>query len=51
MDDFFWNYDGRRQIDEGEGTEGFESISAAVFELSRISGKGAESTPPPQRGA
>ena len=42
-----------RQIGAREGTESFVSISAAVFELSRKSGRGgAESAPPPLlRGA
>ena len=35
-------------MDAGEGTESFVSISAAIFELSRKSGRGeaAESAPP-----
>ena len=34
------------QIDAGEGTESFVCISAAVFELSRKSGRGGISPPP-----
>ena len=43
--------DGRRQIDVGEGTESFVSISAAVFELSRKSGRGGGQNVSPQRDA
>ena len=42
----FWTFGGRRQIDAGEGTKSFESIYVAVFELSRKTGKGADSAPP-----
>ena len=37
-------------IDAGEGTENLVSISAAVFELSRKSGRGGN-LPPPLSGA
>ena len=47
LDGFFWNFGGRRQIDAGEGTESFASISAAVFELSRKSGRGGGNICPP----
>ena len=42
----FWNFDDRRQIDAEEGTKSFASISAAVFELSRKSGRGGGDIPP-----
>ena len=29
---FFWNFDGRRQVDAGEGTKSFASISVAVLQ-------------------
>ena len=42
----FWNFCGRREIDAWEGTETFVSVSDAVFELSRKTGRGwAESAP------
>ena len=47
---FFWNFGGRRQIDAEEGAESFVSISAAVFELSRKSGRGGQYLPPPPPG-
>ena len=43
----FRNFGGRRQFDAGEGTESFASISAAVFELSRKSGRGGAIFAPP----
>ena len=49
LTDFSKNFGGRRQIDAGEGTKRFASISAAVFEASRKSGMGAESPPPAGR--
>ena len=51
MNGFFWNSDGRRQIDAGEGTEIFVSISAAIFELSRKSSKGGAEFALPRSGA
>ena len=48
---FFWNFSGGRQIDAGEGTERFVSISVAVFELSRKSGMEGNISPAPQRDA
>ena len=47
LDGFFWNFSGRRQIDDGEGTESFASIPDAVFELSRKSGRGGGNMSPP----
>ena len=44
---FFWNSDSRRQIDEGEVTESFVWISAAVFQLAGKSGKGQNLPSPP----
>ena len=46
IDGIFWNFGGRRQINVEKGTESFASISAAVFELSRKSGRGWYSPPP-----
>ena len=46
LDGFFGNFGGRRQIDAGEGTESFASISAAVFELSRTAGRGGGNSAP-----
>ena len=40
-----------RQIDAGEGTESFASVSAADSELSRKSGRGAILPPPPPAGS
>ena len=52
IDGFFWSFGGRRHIDAGEGIESFASISAAVIELSRKSGReGRNSPPPPPSGA
>ena len=48
IDEFLGNFGGRRQIDaeSGERSDSFASMSAAVSELSRISGRGgAESAP------
>ena len=44
LNGFFWYFGGRRQIDAGES---FASISAAVFELSRKSGRGGGRICPP----
>ena len=40
-------FDGRRQINAGEGTESFSFISTAVFELSIKFGRGRQNSPPP----
>ena len=37
---FFQNFGRKRQIDAGEGTVSFTSISVAVFELTRKPGRG-----------
>ena len=50
LDGFFSNIGARRQIDAEEGTESFVSISAAVFELSRKSGRGGDIRTPPPAG-
>ena len=47
LDGVFWNFGGRRQIDGGEGTESFALITAAVFELSRKSGRVGGNICPP----
>ena len=39
LNGLFLNFDGRRQIDAGEGTVGFAPMSAAIFELSRKTGR------------
>ena len=49
IDGFFWNLCGRCQIDAGEGTESFASISAAVFFFScRENPAGGRHCPPPR---
>ena len=45
--DISWNFSERRQIDAGEDTENFASISASIFELSRKSGMGDRISPAP----
>ena len=47
LDECFWKFGYIRHINAGEGTDSFASISAAVFELSRKPGRGAEFAPPP----
>ena len=47
LDGFFLNCGGRRQIVAEEGTRSLALISAAVFELSRKSGRGGAIFAPP----
>ena len=48
LNGFFRNFGRRRQIEAGEGTESFASVSADVFDISRKVGRGGRFSPPSQ---
>ena len=50
LDGFFWNFIGRHQIDAGEGTKRFKSISAAVLSYRENPAGWGDIRPPPPAG-
>ena len=47
LNGFFWNFGGRRQIDAGDGTESFASMSDAVLSYRENPAGGGAYLPPP----